>query len=45
MEGAFKRKKAMYLELAAEYQEAGWKTTIYPGEVDCRDFVVEQHAV
>lgn len=35
IEAAFERMKAKFSELAAERQEAGWKTTIYPVEVGC----------
>lgn len=39
IEAAFERKKAKYAELAAEYREVGWKTTIYPVEVGCPGYV------
>lgn len=39
IEATFERKKTKYSELAAEYREAGWRTTIYPVEVGCRGFV------
>lgn len=39
MEEAYKRKRLKYAELAADAEHHGWKTKVYPVEVECRCFV------
>lgn len=39
VKAAFEHKKAKYADLAAECQETGWRTNIFPVEVGCRGFV------